>query len=74
MKFNHNLKKQNKKQFIFYGEENASQETISCGVPQRSKLGPLLSRIFVNNLQYAKNMLNPITLADDISFFPHIVT
>ena len=37
-------------------------------VPQGSILRPLIFLIFVNDLQYATNVFNPM-LADDASFF-----
>ena len=64
----------NRRQFIFYGEENTSLENIRCGIPQGSISRPLLFLIFVNDLQYTTNKLNPIIFADDTSFFPRIVT
>ena len=33
----------NKGQFITYGDKKTNKETITCGVPQDSILGPLLS-------------------------------
>ena len=52
-----------------YGEENTSLETIGT---QGSILGPLIFLNFVNNLQYATNMLKLI--ADNTSFFPRTIT
>ena len=42
--------------------------TITCGVPQRSILGPLLFLIFVNDLKKSTS-LDPIMFADDTNLF-----
>lgn len=57
------------KQFIYYSEENISLGTIRCGALQELMLGPLLFLIFVNDLQYATNMLNPYFFSNSTSFF-----
>ena len=43
-------------------------ETIICGVPQGSILGPLLFLIFINDLNKATS-LDPIMFADDTNLF-----
>ena len=43
-------------------------ESITCGVPQGSILGPLLFLIFVNDLPKSTS-LNPIMFADDTNLF-----
>ena len=55
----------NRKQFITYGDKQTNIETITCGVPQGSILGPLLFLIFVNDLHKVKKYLDPINFADD---------
>ena len=60
----------NKKQFIqINNEENTELETITCGVPQGSILGPLLFLLYVNDLKNASNLLDPIMYADDTNLF-----
>ena len=59
----------NGKQFITYGDKQTNIETITCGVPQGSILGPLLFLIFVNDPNKVTKYLDPIMYADDINLF-----
>ena len=60
----------NRKQFIqINDEENTELETITCGAPQGSILGPLKFLLYVNDLKYATNLLDPIMYADDTNLF-----
>ena len=59
----------NRKQFITYGNKQTNIETVTCGVPQCSILGPLLFLIFVNDLHKVTKYLDPIMFADDTNLF-----
>ena len=50
-------------------KKKTSLETISCGVPQGSILGPLLFLWYVDDLKNASNILDPIMFADNTNFF-----
>ena len=52
-----------RRQFFQINEkEKTGLETISCGVPEGSILGPFLFLLYVNNLKNASNILDPICL------------
>ena len=60
----------NRKQFIqINNEEKLELETIICGVPKGSILGPLLFLMYVNDLKNASDLLDPIMFADDTNLF-----
>ena len=54
---------------ITYGDKETNIETITCGVPQGSILGPLLFLIFVNYLHKVTKYLDPIMFADNTNVF-----
>ena len=60
----------NRKQYIQISNiKKTDLKDVVCGVPQGSILGPLLFLIYVNDLQYASNLLDPIMFADDTNLF-----
>ena len=59
----------NRKQFVSYNDNPSDIQSISCGVPQGSILGPLLFLIYVNDLPNVSDMLLTVMFADDTSMF-----
>ena len=52
-----------------YNGYNSSLFDITCGVPQGSILGPLLSVVYINVLSNFSRVLEPIFFADDTNIF-----
>ena len=44
-------------------------QTIKCGVPQGSILGPLLFILHINDLANASELTDPLLFADDTNIF-----
>ena len=59
-----------RKQYVTYNNSAKSKsQTIKCGVPQGSILGPLLFLIYINDLSTVSEACLPILFADDTNIF-----
>ena len=61
-----------RRQFVQINQTCSSTQTIKCGVPQGSILGPLFFILYINDLPRASKLTEPLLFADDTSiFFSH---
>ena len=56
-------------QIVKFHEHRSNMETITCGVPQGSVLGPLLFLLYVNDIHRSSKILSFILFADDTNIF-----
>ena len=59
----------NRQQYCTFNGTKSRTETITCGVPQGSILGPLLFLLYINDLGYISEKLTAIMFADDSNIF-----
>ena len=55
----------NRKQFISFNNCTSNLQSIECGVPQGSILGPLLFILYVNDITHTSSIVDFILFADD---------
>ena len=59
----------NRQQYVQMGSTVSSEQTMTCGIPQASSLGPVLFLIYTNDLPNCSNALTFRIFADDTNVF-----
>ena len=59
----------NRKQYTVISDYQSKLQTVTCGAPQGSVLGPLLFLIYVNDIQSAVSSATVKLFADDTNLF-----
>jgi len=59
----------NRKQFVSLNGVESDMNTVTCGVPQGSVLGPILFLLYINDLPNISNKLKIFLFADDTNIY-----
>ena len=59
----------NRKQYVALGDTESSKQTVKCGIPQGSSLGPFLFLIYINDLPNSSKSLKFRIFADNTNIF-----
>ena len=59
----------NRQQYVAIGHTESPRQTMTCGIPQSSTLGPLLFLLYINDLPNCSETLTFRIFADDTNLF-----